>query len=95
MSQMTEEQVYEKLLNIVATQLNKESDEIKKESTFIQDYSPVAKLYYIIDWRSNTNFVESDLRIIITMVIGQGSFITCNRHFMFATGLWAHPGGPG
>ena len=37
MSQMTEEQVYEKLLNIVATQLNKGSDEIKKESTFIQD----------------------------------------------------------
>ena len=37
MSQITEEQVYEKLLNIVANQLNIESTEIKKDQTFIQD----------------------------------------------------------
>lgn len=37
MSQITEEQVYEKLLNIVANQLNIESTKIKKDQTFIQD----------------------------------------------------------
>lgn len=37
MSQMTEEQVYEKLLNIVANQLNIESSKIEKTQTFIED----------------------------------------------------------